>query len=268
MRRVFNHKLHKIGISVFEQMENVDAFLLEMKDILLKTTNSLGRYFKTYVIFFYIDLIFSWSANHCSSIKDSHIFYRVCPKFQRIMMDKQRQQAQDVTVTLTSRTIETSLSSNSAAVYVGALSPIKDPLYSRYLIKTLSSKLSQIICLLIPSLLIQYIIRLIHSTTSGRYDFQAESDLHNSSSKGNFHQSYSHQIQQELYDQINQRIYDRRDNESLITPSFRHVNQHQAIILLSLINHFFAVFALIYIFLLLVSKYFSLILSTQNLSKQ
>lgn len=134
-------------------------------------------------------------------------------------------------VTLTAgATIETSIASSGGAGGGAASSSTSstkdDPLYTRYSIKTLSSNLNQIIYLLIPSLLIQYIIRLIYSA------------------KASHHQSETHQYphHQNQPDYPNQPLHYQQPTD-----------QQETAVILLMINHVFAFIILVYFVLLLVS---------------
>lgn len=185
-----------------------------------------------------------------------------------------------MTVALTSGTIETSIATTTQALPCsgggGSTSSTKDdPLYTRYLIKTLSSNLNQIIYLLIPSLLTQYIIRLIYSAKASQQ--QSETHLNYYYQNDQQHAQNHHQtahLHQSQHDHPNQNYHDQQ----LHYQQYHQANHHQlgegggggggepvaaaltlsqdqqeTAAILSMINHVFAFVTFLYFILLLVS---------------
>lgn len=186
-----------------------------------------------------------------------------------------------MTVALTSGTIETSIATTTQALPCsgggGSTSSTKDdPLYTRYLIKTLSSNLNQIIYLLIPSLLTQYIIRLIYSAKASQQ--QSETHLNyyyqndqqhaqNHHQTAHLHQSqHDHHPNQNYHDQqLHYQQYHQANHhqlgegggggggEPVAAALTLSQDQQETAAILSMINHVFAFVTFLYFILLLVS---------------
>lgn len=159
------------------------------------------------------------------------------------------QQSEDVTVTLTSggTTVESSIVPASSSSGGGGSGPgpasstsltKNDPLYTRYLIKTLSSNLNQIIYLLIPSLLTQYIIRVVYSVKASHSQHENSYSINSNNNEGELE---THQ-RQEL-------------GLSSSPNPFHYPNDQQDLVaILGVINHAFAFLTLVYFILLVVSE--------------